>query len=351
MTWSIALRPLRRLLPALALLFAAGSAHADEVRIGVLGAVSDAPYFIADARGYFRAAGIEAKFVNATNPAQLVAPLGTGDLDVGSGSPSAGLYNAAARGIDIKIVADKGSMRRGYGFMPLLVRKDLIDGGRFRQFADLKGLRVGTTSPGGANMSTLNEALKKGGLAFGDVTIVYLGQLELALALENKALDAALVTEPNATLAVDDGKAVRFAGGDEIYPDQQLSVVVYGGEFIRRRPETAKRFMQAYLRAVRDYNDALDDGHLAGTGAAAIIDIMVRYGKVKEARVYRDMVPNGVDPDGRVNLVSLQEDHDLFRALGLLKGTSQVKDLVDLSFADAAVAALGPYHRKEQGAR
>ena len=347
MAWSFRTRFVLRLLPALALLLAGGLARAEEVRIGVLGASSDAPYYIADAKGYFGAAGIEPKFVNATNTAQLVAPLGTGELDVGSGAPSASLYNAVARGIDIKIVADKGSMPRGYGFMPLLVRKDLIDSGRFRSFADLKGLRVGSPTPGGANVSTLNEALKKGGLTLNDVEAVFMGQLELALALENRALDAALVTEPNATLAVDDGKAVRFAGGDEIYPDQQLSVVVYSGEFIRKRPETAKRFMLAYIRAVRDYNDALRDGHLAGRGADEIIGIMTRYAKVKDPKIYRDMVPNGVNPDGRVNLASLQEDHDLFGTLGLLKGNSNVKDLVDLSFADAAVAVLGPYRRKE----
>jgi NitT/TauT family transport system substrate-binding protein len=329
------------------LLAALPARAADQVSIGVLGASSDAPYYIADAKGYFRDAGIVVNFVNATNTAQLVAPLGTGELDVGSGAPSASLYNAVARGIDIKIVADKGSMPPGYGFMPLLVRKDLIDSGKFRSFADLKGLRVGSPTPGGANVSTLVRALEKGGLTLRDIDPVFMGQIELALALENKALDAALVTEPNATLAVNDGKAVRFAGGDEIYPNQQLSVVVYGGEFIRKRPETAKHFMLAYIRAARDYNDALKDGHLAGPGAAEIVDIMVRYAKIKDPKIYRDMVPNGVNPDGRVNLASLQEDHDLFGSLDLLKGQSQVKDLVDMSFADAAVATLGPYRRKD----
>jgi NitT/TauT family transport system substrate-binding protein len=173
-----------------------------------------------------------------------------------------------------------------------------------------------------------------------------MGQLELALALENKALDAALVTEPNATLAIDAGKAVRFAGGDEIYPNQQLSVVVYAGDFIRKKPQSARNFMLAYLRAARDYNDALKDGHLAGPGAEDIIAIMLRYAKIKDARVYRDMVPNGVDPDGRVNLASLRKDHDLFAAMGLLKGRSDVAAMVDMSFADAAVATLGPYKRR-----
>ena len=57
--------------------------------------------------------------------AKMVVPLGTGDLDVGGGTVAAGLYNAVARGINIKIVADKGSIAQGYEYSTLLVRKDL----------------------------------------------------------------------------------------------------------------------------------------------------------------------------------------------------------------------------------
>jgi ATP-dependent Lon protease len=76
--------------------------------------------------------------------------------------------------------------------------------------------------------------------------------------------------------------------------------------------------------------------------------VLVNLAKIKDPNIYRDMVPNGVNPDGRVNLASLQEDHDLFGSLDLLKGRSEVKDLVDMSFADAAVATLGPYRRKDR---
>jgi hypothetical protein len=39
----------------------------------------------------------------------MVAPLGSGELDVGGGTVSAGLYNAVARGINLKVVADQAS--------------------------------------------------------------------------------------------------------------------------------------------------------------------------------------------------------------------------------------------------
>jgi NitT/TauT family transport system substrate-binding protein len=86
-----------------------------EVTIGIVNSSSDVSFFIAEHQGYFRAAGIIPKYVVFDSGAKMNAPLGSGQLDVGGGGPSAGLYNAIARGIDIKIVADKGSQAKGFG--------------------------------------------------------------------------------------------------------------------------------------------------------------------------------------------------------------------------------------------
>ncbi|TMG99217.1 MAG: ABC transporter substrate-binding protein, partial [Betaproteobacteria bacterium] len=112
------------------LAFAPFAADLVNVRVGIVNASSDVGFFVADKKGYFRQEGISVSFTEFDSGARMVAPLGTGQLDVGAGSVSAGLYNAVARGIDIKIVADKGSTPPGYGFQPLLVRKDLVDSGR-----------------------------------------------------------------------------------------------------------------------------------------------------------------------------------------------------------------------------
>lgn len=52
-----------------------------------------------------------------------------------------GLFNAAAHGIVIKIVADKGSTLPGPSYMPPLVREDLVDRCRLKSLADLRGLK------------------------------------------------------------------------------------------------------------------------------------------------------------------------------------------------------------------
>ncbi len=91
---------------------------------------------------------------------------------------------------------------------------------------------------------------------------------------------------------------MRFSQ-EKVYPHQQVAVLLYGGDFIKKRPEAARKFMLAYVKAARFYNDALADGHFAGKAAPELIDILIRDTNVKDRALYGKMVPNGIDPDGR----------------------------------------------------
>src|SRR5438105_3290907 len=90
--------------------------------------------------------------------------------------------------------------------------------------AETAQVRVGIAPPGTGNASALNEVLKKGGLAYGDVQTVYLGFPEHLAAYRNKAIDASITNEPTMTRAIEEGVAVRVAGNDVTYPEQQTAV-------------------------------------------------------------------------------------------------------------------------------
>jgi NitT/TauT family transport system substrate-binding protein len=322
----------------------APAAAADQVKIGISRTISDAGYYMADAMGFFRDEGIDVSITGFNSAAQMIAPLGTGELDVGGGTVSAGFYNAVGRGILMKIVADQASIKPGYGYSSLMVRKDLVDSGRYKSFADLKGMKVAIGAPGTGTASALNEALKKGGLKYSDVDVVYIGFPEHLPTYKNKGIDASITNEPTMTRAIEDGVAVRVAGNDITYPDQQTAVTFYADNFIRNRRDVAERFMRAYLRGVRMYNDALRDGRLAGPKANEVIPILVKYTTIKDESMFRRMVPSYCNPDGEVNVTSLKKDLEFFRELGLIeKKDASVDGVVDSSFAKAAVAKLGPY--------
>jgi NitT/TauT family transport system substrate-binding protein len=323
---------------------AAHAAEAAQVRIGIARTMSDVGYYVADAMGYFRDEGIEVTMTPFNSAAQMMAPLGVGDLDVGGGTVSAGFYNSIARGINTKIVADQSSMKPGYGYSSLMVRKDLVDSRRYKTLADLKGMKVAIGAPGTGTASALNETLKMGGLKYSDVEVVYLGFPEHLPAFLNKGIDAAISNEPTMTLEIEEGAAVRIVGNDVTYPDQQTAVVFYSERFINNRHDVAERFMRGYIRAIRLYNDALKDGRLAGPTAGQIIPILTKYTSTKDEAMFRRIIPSAVNPNGDVNLAGLKHDLAFFRELGLIESKDVSADgVVDGSFVKAAVAKLGPY--------
>ena len=327
---------------AFGLITAAGAQAADKVSIAVVNASSDAGLFVADAKGYFKQEGIEASFVSFDTGAKMVAPLGAGQLDAGGGAASAGLYNAVGRGIRIKIVADKAHNVKGAGFQAFMVRKDLVDSGKVKTLADLKGMKVAITGAGGSDASVLNEAMKSVGLGYKDVEKIYLGFPQHAVAFQNKAIDASITTEPTVSKIVELGAAVRFKGNDEFYPNAQTATILFSGDFAEKRPEVAKNFMKAYIRAVRDFNAAVVDGKLTGPGSDEIVAILAKYSRIKDEKTLRNMIVHGTDPNGRLNIESMKKDLAFFKETGDVKGDVKVEDVVDSSFVEAALKELGP---------
>ncbi|ODU07081.1 MAG: hypothetical protein ABS81_02960 [Pseudonocardia sp. SCN 72-86] len=318
-----------------------GSGEVTTVAVGSPASISNAPFYIGIERGYFRDERIDLQLQTFGSASQTIAPLGAGQLQVAAGSPSAGLYNAIARDVKVKIVADSSHAAETGSYMALLVRTDLVDSGRFKSFADLRGLIVADYGDGGTPQAALARFAQAGGLTLADMKRTTLAGPDHVSALQNGSIDASISVEPIVTQAVQSGAAVRFAGTDAVDPGQQIGVLLYGSDFISRDPDAAQRFMRAYLRGVRDYDAVLQDGKLTGPGAPGIIDIVSKYSKVP-ADVLGTIVSHGVNGDGTVNEKSLQADFDFWKSQGLIQGNVDIPGAVDPSFAESAVKDLGP---------
>ena len=327
-------------------LFAGQALAADKVTIGIVNAVSDGVFFIAADKGYFKAENIDPDFVEFDTGAKMVAPLGGGQLDVGGGAASAGLYNAVDRGIRIKIVADKATNVKGAPFQFFMVRSELLDSGKVKSISDMKGRKVAITGAGGSDASVLNEAMKSVGLTYNDVEKVYLGFPQHVPALQNGAIDGSITTEPTTTSLIKLGAARPLTGNDSFYPNAQTATILFGGDFAEKRKDVAHRFMKAYLRAARDFNDALVDGRLQGPGGEDIIAIYAKRTVIKDPAVLRGMVMAGVNPDGKLNVDSMKKDLAFFKETGDVTGKVEVEQVVDESFAATALKDLGPYKKK-----
>ena len=326
------------------LAMSASAQAADGVTVGTGGSASDAPFYIAQDRGYFKDENLDVKLLVLDSGAKVIAPLGTGELDVGSGALSVGFWNALVRGVKFRVVADRGHTEKGYYYQSVFMRKELVDSGAMKSLKDLVGKRMGFAAQGVTSLSLLNETAKSAGFKFEEVTPVYLSFPSQIAAMQNGALDGSFLIEPQATVAASAGYGVRFMNTDDFYPHQQITVLFYSEKFATERADVAARLMRAWLRGARTYNDAIKDGHIAGLGADAVVETMAKSFSM-DRELVRRMFATAIDPNGDVNAAGIQNDLDFFQKQGWVPGGPKAADFIDMSFARKAAASLGPYRR------
>ncbi len=312
-----------------------------KLKVGGLGVLADAGNFVAYKKGYFKEQGIDVEFVIFDSGAKQIAPLGTGELDIGRGAINAGLFNAILRGIDIKIVADANTSPPApvaKEYSAFVIRKDLAD--QIKTEKDLKGRKIGNVAKGIGAEVELHKLLEKAGLTEADVDVQNLGMPDGVAALAGKSLDAYNgLSEPFLTQALERGAAVYWKGFSEIYPSHTVSVLMYSAKFIKDRPDVAKRFAVAYVKGLRDYYDAFFKNKNKGE----IVAILTEMTTAKDPAIYDKTGPLYVNPDGYVNPQSVADDVKWFLQTKQIEGNVDVSKALDNSFVEYAVQRLGKY--------
>ncbi len=311
-----------------------------KVRFAFQYLLTDAPVYLAVERGYFAEEGLDVEPIRIQAAAEAIPLLATGGLEVASGAAAAALYNAVARGADVRIVLEVGGTLPGFPHYVLAVRKDLVDSGAVRDWADLRGLRIANTGQGNGLHRGIDLALARGGLTLADIEMPILSPPDMLSAFANHAIDAAALFEPYATVGEEQGVLVRWKRSDEIAASIPGGVLLYSPAFIDAQREAAQRFVDAYLRGTRDYNDAF----LKNRDREAVLATIARNVGIDPA-IMAKVYPAAIDPDGRVDVASLKDNQDWFVRQGFVQTPVDVDRIVDTSFADAAVQRFGPYQR------
>lgn len=310
-----------------------------KVKVGMKGVPSDAGVIIALHKGYFKELGLDVEIFTFNSGQEMINPLAGGHLDVGLAVTDAAMFNAFLRQIPVKIVADKGFNIPGRAYYQLVIRKDLE--GEVKEYKDLRGRTLAVVGTASLDEICLDRALQAGGLSTQspEVKVAVIKSFpDMLAAITNKSIDGAMLIEPWVAQGEKMGILKRFRDPSEYDKDAQIAIVIYG-DGILKRPEVAKRFMVAYLKAVRDYNDAF----VKGRGTDEVIDILAAKSLTKDKEMYRLMNPAGLNPNGYVNVKGLAADLQWYRQRGLLKGELKAEDIVDHSFVEAALKALGKY--------
>ncbi|MBX5489854.1 MAG: ABC transporter substrate-binding protein [Chloroflexi bacterium] len=306
------------------------------VRVSDYQILAGAGHYVADALGYFREEGIQVEFVRSSPP-DMLPLLVSGQLDIGITSVNAGLYNAFARGLPLRVVADHGSNAGTEAGSMLLIRKDLVDNGTYSRVADLRGRKVANANTADATTIELDLLLQRDGLTLEDIDFTLLPFADILSALENRAVDAAYLQEPFITIALERGWAVAGPRAGEVYPDHQIGIVLYGERLLRDR-DLGLRYMRAYVRGIRTYRHAMWERD--PVARSAVIPVLLERTAVKDRALLEKLQPSNLKADPFPNVQTMAADQEWFLSRGLQPQRIDLATVVDLSFVEQVVREL-----------
>ncbi len=316
----------------LGLTMALPAAAQDKVKIGMLRIGN--PVVIGIEKGFFAEYGVEVEPVYLRSGAEQIPALSTGSVDVVLTSASAAIYNAMVSGIDMKITSDYLSLLPGNMTHAMVVRKDLFDSGEVKSVEDLKGHSVAITAVGVYTYQTAVKILEGAGLKADDVRMVSMPYPDMVAGLANGAVDAANMTEPFITQAVEAGDAVVLVDHSKVFPDFQVGITIYGPRLAEQDRDLGERFMKGLVKSMRYMRGMLDDP----ARKAEISSLMQKHLPGKDPEMYQRMAWQLTAKGQKVNLPSLEAQMEFYRDQGLVKGDPDVASFVDTSFLEAADA-------------
>lgn len=223
--------------------------------------ISKGPNMIAFAKGYYKKMGLDCSFKWFFDGGLIVAPLLSGEADIGSLTPSAGIFNAIARGADLTMFLDGGTaMTRERSYGATLVSMKLWNEG-IRTPADLKKithLPAHMSVKGSINMHTLDKTYMKGGVDPRKVRYEFgLSQPSAMKLMLKGGVNVTNLAYHFAWLLNVKKKAKTIAITHDVAPGSVISC----SSFSRARMddigrETFVRFAMGYLEGVRLFNQA-----------------------------------------------------------------------------------------------
>jgi NitT/TauT family transport system substrate-binding protein len=311
---------------------ARSAAGGGPVRIGMIRALYDAGIAVAYARGFFKEQGVEVELMPFGDTAESTQALGIGAIDAVVAGMSAALLNAAARGVAARIVASGGEHSPGHGVISLIMRRDLVDSGKYKGPADLKGRKIalGRYAPPHWLVKKLAD---QAATDVADVDVVTTGIGNVLPAMLNKAIDGASVLEPFASELIAKADAVRIATMDQVQPNFPAGYLLFGPRLSSTEPELGRRVLAAYLRGVGAYRSETSEA----SGRERIAETL----RTLRINATADMVTLGFPDDARPSLRFVDDFMGWLTSSGVVRKPPVLAALVDDRMREQALGDIG----------
>jgi NitT/TauT family transport system substrate-binding protein len=210
------------------------------------------------------------------------------------------------------------------------VRRGLIEAGKLESAAQLQGKRFAIKSASTTEYYT-EKLLDRMGLTLNQIEVVDVPDDLLPEALSRGTVDIAYATEPLLTRILRSGNAAVLMPVQQIAPGFENTLfVMYGPNLLDKNPDAGRRFMVAYLKAVRQYDQGKTERNL---------EILVKH-----TGFDRELLQQACWPpfhlDGGVNMQSVLEYQDWGLKKGMVDSAVTEEQLWDPSYVEYANRVL-----------
>ena len=296
------------------------------VKVVTLPFITFAPYYIGVEEGYFEKYGVEVELVEFTVQEEILPALSSGQVDVSSGLVSAGMFNAIARGGEIKITSDKGYVDpEGCVNWSVLGRSDLVESGALDDPSQLDGLTVNIVPTTWLEFY-LSEVLAEGGLTLDDIEKVNVSSPAVPEALDSEQIDVAVNAEPWVTRLGAAGHVPVLPLPQELTPGESGAVQMFGPTLLGDNRDAGVRFMAGYLEAVNQYLEGPTERNL---------EIIADFSQLPED-LLSSMCWPALNPTGDVAVEGVMDFQEFALERGYQDEIVEPEDFYDDSFLNEA---------------
>ncbi|AQH03284.1 myristoyl transferase [Burkholderia sp. KK1] len=205
------------------------------------------PMIIAESRGYFRQAGLDVEIGVFSGGAKALQAMMGGSADIVAGAYS-NTITMAAKGQKLVSFVTLASCP---GWVFGVTRASHA---KVKSYADLKGMRIGVSSPGSSFHMGVNYLLSKAGVKPGDVSIIGVGSSAGAIAAARSGqIDGLMSNDPVATVLQDSGDLFPLA----VMRDPAGTRATLGGDYPEASVYTTKDFVAKYPNTVQAVTNAI----------------------------------------------------------------------------------------------
>src|SRR5215813_6735628 len=328
----------RALFASLALAAGTIATQAQEttIKIGLVKSISNVANLWAIEKGYFREAGINLQIELLDTSANTLALLAQNQLHMIEGGISAGYFNAIEKNLPITMVMDRVTSPLGHN---LMLRPD--HKGQITRLAQLKGKVIATNGSGAVSTYEVGKMLETDGLTIADVELKVMPFTQMAIAMRNKAADAAIVIPPFTSQFLDQGHAGAFKDPDDLVKPHPMTIAVsmINTDWAKANDRVAHNYYAAYLRAVRDYCNA----YHGGKDRAAMIDLLIKSGTENRPQLLHDNPWPARNPNGIINTDSMLDMQAWYLKSKMSTQQFPLDRLVQTSYVREAAAKLPPF--------